>query len=172
MRALLQRIKELDRHTFEDFCFHLLKEMYPNASVRKVHGAAGDEGVDIFAGEWDSSSVVWQCKSFPNGVGASQKEQIRDSLRRVMDAVKPRLWVLILSVDLDAKTHRWWEKFKASYADRVTLELVSASDLVHQLIYRRTLGEAFFPAAIMDVSMLPLRFAPPLNEPSLPGSPV
>ncbi|MGD0580715.1 MAG: hypothetical protein ABSC08_17530 [Bryobacteraceae bacterium] len=41
-----------------------------------------------------------------------------------------------------------------SYADQVRLELVTASELVHQLLFRRTLREAFFPKVIMDVADL------------------
>jgi hypothetical protein len=154
MQALLQRLRELDAHTFEQFCFHLLKEQYPGVEIHHVQGGAGDEGVDLFRGDLDIGCVVWQCKAFPNGVGKSQRSQIRESLRRAVSSVKPTLWVLCLSVDLDIRTHRWWQHLRDSYAGRVELALVSASELVQQLIYRRSLREAFFPQVIMDVAGL------------------
>jgi hypothetical protein len=151
MQALLQRLKELDNKTFEQFCFHLLKEQYPGIDIRPVQGAGGDEGVDLFSGQLEGICIVWQCKAFPNGVGKSQKDQIRNSLRAAMKSVKPQRWILCLSIDLDIKAHRWWTDLQKSYRNQVTLDLVSASELVHQLIYRHTLREAFFPQAIMDV---------------------
>ena len=154
MQALLQRLKELDAHTFEQFCFHLLKEQYPGIEIHHVQGGAGDEGVDLFCGDLEIGCVVWQCKAFSNGVGKSQREKIKESLRRAVGSVKPRLWVLCLSVDLDVRTHRWWRRLRESYSDRVELALVSASELVQQLIFRRTLREVFFPQVIMDVAGL------------------
>jgi hypothetical protein len=35
MLALLQRLKELDNKTFEQFCFHLLKEQYPGIDIQR-----------------------------------------------------------------------------------------------------------------------------------------
>jgi hypothetical protein len=151
MQALLQRLKELDNKTFEQFCFHLLKEQYPGVDIRPVQGAGGDEGVDLFSGQLHGVCVVWQCKAFPNGVGKSQKAQIKKSLRAAMNSVKPQRWIVCLSVDLDIKTHRWWAHLQESYSAKVKLDLVSASELAHQLIYRHTLREAFFPYVIMDI---------------------
>jgi hypothetical protein len=151
MLALLQRLKELDNKTFEQFCFHLLNEQYPGIDIQPVHGAGGDEGVDLFSGQLEGVCVVWQCKAFPNGVGKSQKAQIRKSLRAALKSVKPKQWILCLSVDFDIKTYRWWAHLQDSYKGEVKIDLVPASELVHQLIYRHTLRELFFPQAIMDV---------------------
>jgi hypothetical protein len=45
----------------------------------------------------------------------------------------------------DSKSHTW---------TKVQLGLVSASEIVHQLVFRRTIRETFFPEAIMDVAVL------------------
>jgi hypothetical protein len=152
MQEFIQRLKELDRNRFEQFCFHLLKEQYPGTELHRVQGEGGDEGVDFFQGDLEIGSVVWQCKAFPNGIKKSQKDQIKASLKRALNSVHPVLWVLCLSVDLDIRAHRWWQRLQDSYRSQVKLELVSASELVHQLIFHRTLREAFFPHAIMDVT--------------------
>ena len=154
MRSLYQRLKELDPVTFERLCYHLLKEQYPTTDIRHVEGGGGDEGLDLFTGDLDVGPVVWQCKAFPNGIGQSQREQIRGSLRRVLATTRPKLWVLCTSVDLDAKAYRWWQRLQQSYQDQVQLGLVSASEIVHQLLFRRTIRETFFPEAIMDVAVL------------------
>jgi hypothetical protein len=84
-----------------------------------VKGAAGDEGLDVFVGQLYGKPAIWQCKAFANGVGESQKEQIRESLRTALRNFSPSYWILCLSVDLDPKASRWFEKFKASYAEKV-----------------------------------------------------
>jgi len=147
-------LKELDPKTFEQFCFHLLKEQYPGVEIHRVEGSSGDEGVDLFWGRLDMGCVVWQCKAFPNGVARSQKEQIKKSLHRAMTTVKPVLWVLCLSVDFDIRTHRWWQRLQETYREQVRLELLGASELAHQLIFHRKLRETFFPNMIMDVAAL------------------
>jgi hypothetical protein len=154
MEALLQRLKELDSKVFESFCFHLLKERYPGIEIHHVHGAGGDEGVDLFSGHLENQSVVWQCKAFSSGVGESQKAQIKESLRAALVSVKPARWVLCINVNFNTANHRWWLRLKDSYNERVNLELISASELAHQLIFRRTLREAFFPQVIMDVAQI------------------
>ena len=103
MRPLYQRLKELDPVTFERLCYHLLKEQFPTADIRHVEGGGGDEGLDLFTGDLDGGPVVWQCKAFPNGIGQSQREQIRGSLRRVLATTRPKLWVLCTSVDSTQK---------------------------------------------------------------------
>lgn len=154
MNALYQRLKELDRDSFERLCFHLLKERHPTAGVTRVEGAAGDEGADSFAGQLDSGPVVWQAKAFPNGVGKSQKDQIRKSLKRAIDKLEPRFWVLCLSTDMDIHAHRWWERLKKSYAKKVEMGLWQASDIVTEVAHRKTICELFFPGAVLNTSEL------------------
>ena len=154
MNALYQRLRELDRDSFERLCFHLLKERHPTAGVTRVEGAAGDEGADSFAGQLDSGPVVWQAKAFPNGVRESQKDQIRKSLKRAVDKLKPRLWILCLSTDMDIHAHRWWEHLKKSYAKKVEMGLWQAGDIVTELAHRKTVSELFFPGAVLNTSEL------------------
>jgi len=152
VNALYQRLKELDTDSFERLCFHLLKERHPTANVRRVEGAGGDEGVDSFLGELTSGSVVWQSKVFPNGVKNPQREQIRRSLKTAVDKIRPAIWVLCLSVDMDIRAHQWFEKLTKSYAARVAIGLCQASDIVAELMHRKALRECFFPGAALDIA--------------------
>ena len=154
MHALYQRLKELNANDFEKLVFHLARERHPNVDLKRVEGSGGDAGIDSFAGDLDDGPVIWQAKSFPNGVGKSQKEQIRQSLRRAVQHSKPCRWILCLSVDLDTKSHTWLQHLVKSYAPTVSIGLVDASQMVHELIYRHKLREAFFPNAIFDTSEL------------------
>jgi hypothetical protein len=153
MDSLYQRLKEIDPHTFQILCFHILKERQPGLELRHVDGAAGDEGLDVFAGELESQPTIWQCKSFVR-IGESQKDQIRGSLKTALAKFSPRHWILCLSVDMDSKTQRWFEKWKNSHAKRVKIGLFSASDIVHELLHRRTIRNHFFPNAVLDTDEL------------------
>jgi len=154
MDSLYQRLKERDPDTFQKLCFHILKEKHTSLQLKHVEGASGDEGLDVFEGELDGHPAIWQCKSFPNGVRDSQKDQIRKSLKAALKHFSPKNWILCLSVDFDAKTHRWFQRLHKSYAPRVNIGLFSASDIVHELIHRRSIRNHFFPEATIDPTEL------------------
>ncbi len=154
MRALFQRLKELDPKSFEQFCFHLLKERHPGIDIKHVEGAGGDEGIDCFTGAFERGLVVWQCKSFPDGLKAPQREQIRESLRKAAKHTNLLYWVLCIPIDLDVKAHRWFERLKHSYEGRFQIGLLDASQITHELTHRRSLQEAWFPGAVLDASEL------------------
>jgi len=143
-------MKEMDAHTFQLFCFELLKERHPRIELKHVDGKAGDEGLDVFAGELRGKPTIWQCKSFPSGVGKSQKAQIRESLRTALKHFSPAYWILCLSIDMDSKARRWFEKLKISYASKVNISDLSASEMHHEVIHRRSLRNHFFPGAAID----------------------
>lgn len=158
LQALYQRLKELDRDQFEKLCFHLLKAKYPLANVRHVEGKAGDEGIDSYAGRFDGKLVIWQCKSFANGVGANQQSQIRESLKEALKN-NPRFWVLCVSVDLDPKALRWFERLADKHKKRLKLGLIDGSMIVDDLIYYHEIREAFFPGAVIDMLELQKRLS-------------
>lgn len=148
MYPLYQRLKEMDGDLFQRFCFQLLKERHPGADLRHVEGASGDEGLDIFEGALSGEPVIWQCKAFPNGIGKSQKQQVRDSLKTALQSFAIKKWILCLSVDMETDAYRWFQRSRAS---EVEIGLFSASDIVHELIHRRSLRNAFFEGAVIDV---------------------
>jgi hypothetical protein len=154
MRSLYQRLKELDREMFETFCLHLLKERHPGVQIQHVDGSHGDQGVDIFLGNLEGSPVVWQCKHFPNGVGKSQREQIRLSLKEALRHFHPRIWILCLPIDMDTTAHRWFQRLAHSYADLVEVKLLQGTDLAHELIHRQSLRDRFFPDAVIETMQL------------------
>jgi hypothetical protein len=151
MDSLYQGLKELDSDTFQRLCFQVLKAKHPGLQLRHVEGAAGDEGLDVFEGNLDGHPAIWQCKSFPNGVRDPQKAQIRNSLGRALQKFSPAHWILCLSVDMDTRAHRWFQRLHNSFASRAEVGLFSASDIVHELIHRRSIRNYFFPKATIDV---------------------
>src|ERR1035441_2659297 len=110
MKALYQRLKELDAKSFERLCYQLLRERHPSANIRPVDGDSGDQGADAFLGDLEEGSTIWQFKSFPSGIKDSQKGQIRDSLKDAVKSFAPRRWILCISVDMDIHAHRWYQK--------------------------------------------------------------
>lgn len=154
MDSLYQRLKELDPDTFQKLCFHILKDRHPGVTICQVDGASGDEGLDVYSGQLAQGSTIWQCKSFALGVRKSQKEQIRQSLKRAIKSFSPAIWVLCVSVELDPKVHRWFQRLQESYRGLVTVGLFSAPDIVHELLHRKAIRDHFFPGAALDPTEL------------------
>jgi len=61
MDPLVRRLREMQPNTFQQLCFQLMGEKYPNANIRYVEGIAGDEGLDLFCGDLSCGPAVWQC---------------------------------------------------------------------------------------------------------------
>lgn len=153
MDALFQRLKELAPDRFEHLTFDLLKERHPGVPIHHVDGKGGDEGVDHFTGDLASGSTVWQVKALPDGIKAAQKEQIKKSLARVLGTCNPKQWILCVNIDLDTKTHRWLQQLQKQHPS-IRMGLLSAGDIVHELLHRRTLREQYFPGASLDPTAL------------------
>jgi hypothetical protein len=154
MDSLRQRLKELDRDKFEDLVFMLLKARHPDANIRKVEGAGGDQGIDTFMGDLTSGSTIWQAKSFPNGVKKSQREQIKKSLRTAKEHHQPKRWILCVSTDMDIKAHEWFQTFAKGYTPGLAIGLMTASDLISELTHRDTIRSHFFPELGLNIKEL------------------
>ena len=63
MDSLYQRLKEMDADTFQRFCFQLLEERHPGQGLRHIEGAAGDQGLDVFAGELSGKPVIGNARA-------------------------------------------------------------------------------------------------------------
>ncbi len=79
------------REKFEELAAHLVKGEQSDAS--KVRVEQGDEGVDVYVGNLtDAAGIdVYQCKFFPQGLGESQKAQVRKSFKRCRESNKSQL---------------------------------------------------------------------------------
>lgn len=154
MRALHDSLRSLDHRQFELLTLDLLKARYPGLDIKHIKGDAGDQGVDIFLGQLDAKPTIWQCKTFANGIKEPQKNQIRSSLNQAVAHHAPQRWILCLNTDLDVKSTSWFQKLTRSKAHLTTIELLDASALVHQLLYQHTIREAYFPATILNTSLI------------------
>jgi hypothetical protein len=144
MHSLHQRLRELDWDTFQRLIGQLLAARFPDKSIRAVDGPGGDGGLDVYEGVLDGRPTIWQCKQFPNGLGARQRAKAKESLKTALKNYHPRNWILVLPIDLDDKQHLWFDKLKRAYAAKVALGLFQGSDIVRELVYRRTLRSACY----------------------------
>lgn len=154
MHSLTQLLRNLSHKDFEALCFHLLKERYPNANIRRMEGSGGDKGIDLFAGRLLDRSCIWQCKHFPNGVKRPQRRQIEKSFETALRNYRPKRWILCLSVDLDPNGRDWFEKLQRKHEPEVEIDLIQGSDIDHALMYHQAIREKFFPEAQVNVREL------------------
>jgi hypothetical protein len=138
------------RAKFEDLAGQLVKGEQPDAN--KVRIVQGDDGIDVYVGEFtDPAGIeIYQCKFFPQGLGESQKSQVRKSFRRCRDsdAYQVKKWTLCLPVDLSVEEKRWFEEWKGKQASSgIVIEYPWAATKLESLLYQtknQGLKEAFF----------------------------
>jgi hypothetical protein len=101
------------REKFEDLAVHLIKSERPD--VERIRIVRGDGGIDAHDGSLsDAGRVdVFQVKFFPEGIGESQKNQIRESFKRIREnkELKAHSWTLCLPVDLSIDEKKWFDEW-------------------------------------------------------------
>lgn len=150
MHALYQRLRELDWDTFQRLAFQLLSERHPGLAIKHVDGSGGDKGLDLFEGSLATQPTIWQCKHFPNGLKNAQRPQATKSLKEAVKHFTPKNWILVISVDLDAKGFEWFQKLQKTYGEKTKIGLFQGSDIVRELIHRRNIRDTFFPSSVLD----------------------
>jgi len=133
------------RDVFEKICTRLFQSKFENTYPVKV--SRGDGGIDIFVGEFNKEIDVYQCKYFIEGIGDTQKQQIRESYKSVKEAdkYKAKAWYLCLPCILTLEEHKWWSDWKArAYSlDAIPITLCDGSYLINEL-KRMSLYETTF----------------------------
>jgi hypothetical protein len=128
------------RERFEHLITDVVKVFHPTA--RAVQANPGDWGIDTFVGVLSRGTVgVWQSKYFVDGIGNTQKADIRESFKSVCDAADARgfkiaSWTLAIPVDMDGPTTQWWDRWKkrTENATGITIELWPKAHIEHLLI--------------------------------------
>ena len=124
------------REIFEKVCTQLFQSKYSNAYPVKV--SKGDDGIDIFVGNYNESIDVYQCKYFIDGIGSSQQKQIRESFKTAINSNNYKLnsWTLCLPCILTINEHKWWSNWKAqqSNINKILINLYDGSYLISELI--------------------------------------
>jgi hypothetical protein len=138
------------RRKFEKLAAKLIRGEFPGA--RAVRPKNGDDGVDIYVGDWNDpiGIDVYQCKWFPQGLGEPQKGQIRRSFQRCIRSkkLKAKRWVLCVPVDLSPDEIVWFEQWRASQSSTgVVIENVWGAERLEGLLYEKKnegIKESFF----------------------------
>jgi hypothetical protein len=157
MRDLGQRLRELDKDSFESFVHQYLTTKYPGAGIKKVDGAGGDAGVDSFSGLLLSGPAIWQSKHFPNRIKRPQQRQVLKSIEATFKGNVPSVWILCVPIDLRTAEHKWFEREVVGvYGGPDRIQLLQASDFLTELLHNRNLRDAFFPDSAVS-QMLELR---------------
>jgi hypothetical protein len=103
------------RGKFDDLVGRLVKTEL--GAARRVRVKKGDGGIDVYVGDLnDPAGIdVFQAKFFWQGLGPSQKAQIRNSFRRCArnKKFKTKSWTLCIPVDLSLDEKEWFDNWKA-----------------------------------------------------------
>ena len=124
------------REIFEKICSQLFTALF-GTDAHNIKVSQGDEGIDILVGDFSAPSDVYQCKYFIDGIGDSQKKQIRDSFNRAINSTvfKMKSWGLCLPCELTAKEFQWWSEWKnrMTKLHNVSIILLEGGYLIAQL---------------------------------------
>jgi hypothetical protein len=176
------------REKFEELTVHLIRSENPEAE--RVRIVRGDGGIDAHEGSLSEPAGVdvYQMKFFPDGIGESQKAQIRDSFTRAKEngAFRMKSWTLCLPIDMSLEEKKWFDSWKATQtAHGIEIGPVWGALALEGFLYQtknRHLQEVFFegresrplkiryafPASIVfnEADNLPQMFFDPDNHPS------
>ncbi len=138
------------REKFEELTAHLIRSERPDAE--RVRVVRGDGGIDAHEGTLsDPAGVdVYQMKFFPDGVGDSQKAQIRDAFNRAREnkGFRMKSWTLCLPIDMSLEEKKWFDNWKATQTHTgIEIRPVWGAFQLEGLLYQeknRYLREAFF----------------------------
>lgn len=146
------------RTKFESVCATLFKKKFIG-SVKAVKVNVGDGGIDIFAGEIGTEPIrVFQCKFFVNGINNSQKSQIRNSFKTVVESTEYICgeWTLCIPEKLTLQEHTWWSNWKNKETRNRGLspdfiKLIDGDDLIDDLKKFHLYDEVFDEEIILMI---------------------
>ncbi|MBN2597801.1 MAG: hypothetical protein JXR82_13590 [Marinifilaceae bacterium] len=144
-KYLLLKHKEGARYIFESACEKTFKKEFENSFA--VECNPGDEGIDIFVGNFDEPIIVYQCKFFIYSIGESQRKQIRDSFKTAYEskAYELKEWNLCVPKALNIDEHRWWATWKKKTTKKynIKIELLDSTSLLGFLRKHKVDEEVF-----------------------------
>lgn len=129
------------RERFEQLVTAIVTTKHPAA--RAVEANPGDWGIDTFVGRLSTRGTigVWQSKYFMDGVGDTQKKEIRESFKSICAAASKNnltvsSWTLAIPVNMDPDATKWWDRWKAKTErdTKITIDCWQASHIEQLLI--------------------------------------
>lgn len=142
------------RVKFEKICVDLFQKLYSNAYP--VREKQGDGGIDVFVGNFTDQIIVYQCKYFIDGIGESQKSQIRNSFKKAVESIDYTLgaWYLCIPCDLTIEENQWWASWKcqSEKEHKINIEVIVGSRLLSRL-QETQLYNKYFNAVTIDSNL-------------------
>ena len=150
------------RDKFEELCTQLIRGEHREA--QRVRVVFGDGGIDAYVGQLSVSAPidVFQVKFFPDGLGESQKDQIRKSFKSIFKRtdISVSKWTLCLPIDLSTDEVNWFEQWSKRHGTNgIAIQRPWTALELERLLYdtkNRGIKEAFFRedhlAQIRDMS--------------------
>ena len=124
------------REVFEKICKQLLQEVH-GSDAHGIRVSQGDHGVDILVGDFTKPIENYQCKYFIDGIGDSQKAQIRESFNRAITSADYTMkkWILCVPCALSAKEFSWWSNWSTEKTKLhgIEMSLYEGDYLISQL---------------------------------------
>ena len=111
------------REKFEKICIEVFQEEF-GPSTKEVMVSQGDDGIDVLVGDLDDRPSIYQCKFFIDGIGDSQKQQIRESFRKVI-IKHPNIssWYLCVPIGLKINELSWWSSWKSEMKAKYKIKI-------------------------------------------------
>ncbi len=111
------------RYIFEKACEKTFKKEFEDSY--SVECNPGDEGIDVFVGDFTEPIVVYQCKFFLDSIGESQRNQIRESFKKSVESKEYKLkeWYLCVPKALGIEEHKWWANWKKKNVQKYNIKI-------------------------------------------------
>lgn len=115
--------REGSRGIFEDACAKAFSAKYENAFPIECN--PGDEGIDVYIGDFSKPIEVYQCKCFFYAIEEVQKNQIRASFKKAIESksYKMKKWCLCVPKSLTIDETIWWTTWSNSIATKHKIEI-------------------------------------------------
>ncbi|MFY0652495.1 MAG: hypothetical protein JXQ96_10700 [Cyclobacteriaceae bacterium] len=124
--------KEGARQIFEDVCAKVFKMEYENA--HQVQCNPGDEGIDVFVGNFAKKIKVFQCKCFFYPLEETQKSQIKNSFKKAIGSKEYEMeeWHLCIPKIMTIEDLKWWSKWKKDKekSHKIKIGLMDSTELL------------------------------------------
>lgn len=134
------------REIFENLCTNIFQSIY-GTDAHSIKVSQGDGGIDVLVGDFSAPIDVYQCKYFIDGIGESQKNQIRKSFHTAVESKEYTMnkWALCIPSVMNEKEFSWWSNWKSKNAKNfgVEIELLDGNYLLLQLKKHNLYNNAF-----------------------------
>lgn len=129
---------------FEGACYNMLKHKHPYLNVNRIRENPGDEGVDVYVGDFNDRIDVYQCKFYMNEL---HYQSINKSLERAVNNkyYKLKEWYLLIPKRLDIKESKTWFNWKKKKEEEhsIKINLMSGDEIILLMKDLRIYDEIF-----------------------------